>query len=258
MNRNRGRAGRPPQAAPARAARGYVPGRFGKEEYGALIRAVLFNLDGIIVSSDECHYRAWQRLAKEQGIPFTDQLSRQIAGMKRMDSLKILLKKAERSYSPGEMWALSARKNDLFNELILKLTPESVKPGVQETMDALHLMDIRTAVASCSENATGILRQLKIEALFDAVIDGGQLTEGKPDPEAFLLAARKLSAPTGDCLVVENTLAGIEAARAAGMKFLAMGEAAREKGLAFHPKTLWEMNLPAILAAGMIDRFVST
>lgn len=192
-------------------------------------------------------------MAKEQGIPFTPQLSRQMAGMKRMDSLKILLKKAQRSYSPGEMWALSARKNDLFNDFILELGPESILPGVTETMEALRRMEIKTAVASCSENAAGILRQLKIEALFDAVIDGGQVTEGKPDPEVFLLSARRLAAPTGDCLVVENTLSGLEAARAAGMKALAMGEAAEEKKLAFQPRTLLELNLPALLAGGGIE-----
>ena len=222
-----------------------------------MIQAVIFNLDGVITASDACHFKAWQRMAHEQGLPFDEKISRQMAGMKRMDSLKILLKKAERPYSPGEMWALSARKNDLFNDQVAQLGPDAVLPGAVDTAERLHQMGILTAVASCSENARGILKQLKIDHLFDVIIDGGQISAGKPDPEAFLLAARQMQMPTANCLVIENTLSGMAAAKAAGMKALGMGEAAIEKGLEFCPGSLMEMDLPALIETGKAEELAA-
>ncbi len=215
-------------------------------EDAALIQAVIFNLDGVLTRTDECHYKAWKRLAHEQGLPFSEEAFRAIAGMKRMDSLRALLKKAERAYSPMELWALSARKNDLFNDMLLHLTPDSIMPGAVETVSHLRDMGFKTAVASSSENAGGILRQLKLAPLFDAVVDGQIIENGKPDPEAFLLAARKMRAPTSECLVIENTSAGLEAARRAGMKALALGGAGKAGG-ASQPGDLKALDLPALL-----------
>ncbi len=190
-----------------------------------MIQAVLFNLDGVLVSTHDCHYQAWKQLAAEQGILFNDQIYRRMEGRKRMDSLQILLKRAERQYAMGEMWALSVRKNDLFNEMVDLLKADSILPGTVETLYALREKKIKTAVSSSSENATGILRKLGLDSLLDAIVDGTQIEKGKPDPEGLLTAAEKLSVPAGDCLVVENTEAGVEAAKAAGMRVVALGEA---------------------------------
>ena len=214
-----------------------------------MIQAVIFNLDGVLVSTDACHYEAWKRLAYEQGIPFTADTFRAIAGMKRMDSLRTLLKKAERTYSPMELWALSARKNDLFNDMILKLGPDSILPCAADTISRLREMGIKTAVASSSENASCILRQLKLTSLFDAVVDGQDIENGKPDPEVFLLAARKLRMPTSECLVIENTAVGLESARQAGMKALALGSPSGAEGLK-------DMDLPAMLREGTIEQYL--
>ncbi len=214
-----------------------------------MIRAVIFNLDGVLVRTDACHYEAWKQLAHEQGIPFSDDVFRAIAGRKRMDSLRVLLKKAERTYSPMELWALSARKNDLFNDMILRLGPDSILPGAAETVSRLKETGCKTAVASSSENAACILRQLKLTPLFDAVVDGQQIENGKPDPEVFLLAARKLRAPTSECLVIENTAVGLEAARQAGMKALALGGASDPDGLK-------DIDLPAMLRDGTVKKYL--
>ena len=209
-----------------------------------MIRAVIFNLDGVLIRSDECHIRAWKALASEQGIPLNDDLYRRMRGMKRMDSLRILLKRAERKYTPGEMWALSARKNDLFNEFTQQLTLEkSIVPGAVETLRALRDMGVKTAVASSSENAGGILRMLKMDSLLDAIVDGGQIERGKPDPEALLIAARKLRVPTDQCLVVENTEAGLEAAKAAGMRSLSLVASGKDAA-----PTLLELGVAALIA----------
>lgn len=214
-----------------------------------MIQAVLFNLDGVLARTDACHYEAWKQLAHEQGIPFSDDLFRAIAGRKRMDGLRVLLKKAERTYSPMEVWALSARKNDLFNDRILRLGPDSILPGAAETVSRLKEMGIKTAVASSSENASCILRQLKLTPLFDAVVDGQETEKGKPDPEVFLLAARKLRAPTSECLVIENTAAGLKAARQTGMKVLALGGASGPEGLR-------DIDLPAMLRDETIAQYL--
>ena len=108
-----------------------------------MIQAVIFNLDGVLISTHDCHYQAWKQLAAEQGIPFNDQIYRRMEGMKRMDSLLLLLKRAERQYSMGEMWALSVRKNDLFNDMILKLGPDSILPGTIGALTRLREMGIK-------------------------------------------------------------------------------------------------------------------
>ena len=212
-----------------------------------MIHAVIFNLDGVLVSTDQCHYQAWRELAHEQGVPFSQAIYGRIAGMKRMDSLKLLLKKAERKYSPAEYWALSARKNDIFNDLIVRLGREAILPGAEETLKALREMGVKTGVASSSENARGILRQLKLDALIDATVDGGEVKSGKPDPEVLLLTARKLSVPTNECLVIDNTKAGEEAARNAGMRCLTVQSAVLDQGDSGAPRDLMELNLPALL-----------
>lgn len=210
-----------------------------------MIRAVIFNLDGVLVSTDECHLSAWKQLAHEQGIPLTAETYQAMAGRRRMDSLRVLLKKAERNYAPAEMWALAARKNDLYNHMIDALDANSILPEALDAVKRLKEMGIKTAVGSSSENASGILRHLGIYSLFDAVVDGEQIDNGKPDPEVFLLAARKLLTPTSECLVIENTAAGVAAARQAGMKVIALEEAAKLK----------ELDLPSILRDDSVEKY---
>ncbi|MDO5326090.1 MAG: beta-phosphoglucomutase family hydrolase [Clostridia bacterium] len=221
-----------------------------------MIQAVIFNLDGVLVSSDECHYKAWKQLAHEQGIVLTGELYRQMVGKKRMDSLRILLKKAERNYSPAEMWVLSARKTDLFNDLAGRLNKSSLLPGAMDTLNRLKEMGVKIAVGSSSENAGGILRHLGIRKLFDTVVDGGDIENGKPDPEVFLLAARKLMTPTSNCLVIENTPAGIEAARQAGIRCIALGGADSESGESERDFSLADLDLPEIVKADNAEQIM--
>ena len=144
------------------------------------------------------------------------------------------------------MWALSVRKNDLFNELIDRLDQESILPGALETVISLKNKNVKTAVASSSENASGILRQLRIDHWFDAVVDGTMIEKGKPDPEVFIAAARKLKMPTKECLVIENTPAGEEAARLAGMRCMMLANPYEPNDLQL-PATLADLNLPALI-----------
>ena len=223
-----------------------------------MIQAVIFNLDGVLVDTDVCHFKAWKRLAYEQGITLTPELYKSMVGMKRMDSLRILLKKAERSYNPMEMWALSARKNDLFNDLIDRLDDTSLIPGAMDTVKQIRNMGVITAVASSSENAGGILRQLRVRPLFDAVVDGCDIEKGKPDPEVFLQAARRLAVPTGNCLVIENSPAGEEAARQAGMRLITVDAMTQDSPEGARLVTLAQLDLPDMLARENAQAAVAT
>ena len=185
-----------------------------------MIEAVIFNLDGVLVCTDECHYRAWTQLAHEQGIQLQPDLYLKMVGLKRMDSIRILLQGRDRTYTAQEMWALGVRKNDLFNEQIDRLDQESILPGALETVIALKNKGVKTAVAS---------------------------SKGKPDPEVYLTAARKLRTPTGNCLVIENTPAGEESAKQAGMRCMTLSNPYAPNELQL-PSTLAELDLPLLAA----------
>ena len=187
-----------------------------------MIKAVLFDLDGVIVSTDRCHYRAWKRMADEEGIYFDEKINDRLRGVSRMASLEIVLERSPRAYTEEEKAALAARKNDYYKDLIRELTPADILPGAMENLNELKKNGILTAVGSSSKNTPLILRQIGLDAFFDAVSDGNNISRSKPDPEVFLKAAEMLGVEPADCLVVEDADAGIEAGRRGGMKTLSV------------------------------------
>lgn len=221
----------------------------GKDGDKSLIQAVIFDLDGVLVTTDDCHYRAWKQMADEQGIAFDRQINERLRGVSRMASLDIILERARREYSPAEKLALATRKNDLYVELISALDERALLPGALETVSAVRKAGIKTAIGSSSKNTPLILKRMNMRTLFDAVADGNQITRSKPDPEVFLLAAKLLNIAPGDCLVVEDADAGIEAAKAGGMLALGVG-AAKDHPLA----DIGADDLSRIDLAGMIAR----
>ena len=187
-----------------------------------MIKAVLFDLDGVIVSTDGCHYRAWKRMADEEEIYFDEKINDRLRGVSRMASLEIVLERASRSYTEEEKVALAARKNDYYRDLIRELTPSDILPGAMENLYELKENGILVAVGSSSKNTPLILRRIGLDAFFDAVSDGNNISRSKPDPEVFLKAAEMLGTDPADCLVVEDADAGIEAGRRGGMKTLSV------------------------------------
>ena len=187
-----------------------------------MIKAVLFDLDGVIVSTDGCHYRAWKRMADEEGIYFDEKINDRLRGVSRMASLEIVLERASRSYTDDEKAALAERKNDYYRDLICELTPSDILPGAMENLNELKENGILVAVGSSSKNTPLILRRIGLDAFFDAVSDGNIISRSKPDPEVFLKAAEMLGTDPADCLVVEDADAGIEAGRRGGMKTLSV------------------------------------
>jgi len=212
-----------------------------------MIKGVIFDLDGVIVTTDDCHYLAWKHMADEEGIDFNRQINERLRGVSRMDSLAIILERSTKPYSLAEKEAMAARKNNDYITLIHKLTPADILPGTLETLRILREKGIKIAIGSSSRNTPVILKQIGLADAFDAVADGNQITRSKPDPEVFLLAASLLALDPADCLVVEDADAGVEAACAGGMVALGVGAAAANPLAMHHAHTLAEVDWEAIL-----------
>jgi len=189
--------------------------------------ATLFDLDGVLVSTDELHFQSWLRLTREEGIPFDRARNRLLLGVSRMESLAIVLEKAPRPYDPEERQELADRKNRYFLDLTEDLGEKDLLPGGRELVRAVREQGIRTAICSGSRNAGYLAERLGLMSLLDALVDGNDIVRTKPDPQVFLLGAERLRVAPEACLVVEDAEVGIQAARAAGMRSLGVGDPER-------------------------------
>lgn len=194
-----------------------------------MINAVIFDLDGVLVSTDEQHYKAWLQIAQEEGIPFDRSINERLRGVSRMASLEIILERAEKHYDDETKQLLASRKNSLYVDLIQTLAPSDMLPGAMENLKILRSAGVLVAIGSSSRNTKQILQRIGLSDFFDAVADGNDIRRSKPDPEVFLVAMQRLGKTPGECLVVEDAEAGVEAALAAGMRVLGVGSASRSK-----------------------------
>lgn len=186
------------------------------------IKAVIFDLDGVIVSTDDCHYEAWKKMADEEGIYFDKTINNRLRGVSRKESLEIILERAQKEYSAEEKEHMAEHKNNYYKEFIKKLTPNDILPGAMNTLEELKANGIKVAIGSSSKNTPIILKQIGLDNYFDAVSDGNNIKNSKPDPEVFLKAADMLGISYKECMVVEDADAGIEAGKRAGMKTLSV------------------------------------
>lgn len=195
------------------------------------IKAVIFDLDGVILSTDDFHYRAWKQLADREGIYFDREINERLRGVSRMESLEIILERAEQAYSNEEKNAMAEFKNEIYRDSLQNLTPADIFPGVKEFIDFLLAKEIKIAIGSSSRNTKFILKQVNLFDIFNgAISDGTNISKSKPDPEVFIKAADMVGVPPAECLVIEDADAGVEAAKAGGMIAMGMGYAAK------HPK----------------------
>ena len=191
------------------------------------ITAVIFDLDGVLVTTDELHFAAWKALAEELGINgFTKADNARQRGVSRMASLEVVLEKTDRKFSDKEKAELAEKKNDMYVKSLSKLSRADVLPGVFRFIEYIKSKGIKAAVGSASKNTPLILEKTELADKFDAVSCGLDTTRSKPDPEVFLIAAEKLGIEPKDCVVVEDSDAGVEAAKAGGMYAIAVGAAA--------------------------------
>ncbi|MBQ8964625.1 MAG: beta-phosphoglucomutase [Clostridia bacterium] len=199
-------------------------------------KGIIFDLDGVICSTDEYHYLAWKALADQLGIPFDRQINNRLRGVSRMASLEIVLEKSEKAYTDAEKGEFAEIKNTLYRELLGQMSPADLSDEVRHTLHALRDMGLKLAIGSSSRNTPYILERIGLGGFFDAVSDGNNITRSKPDPEVFVKAAQMLSLEPSDCLVVEDAHAGVEAAVNGGFDAAAIGDARED------PRAKWRLD----------------
>lgn len=196
-------------------------------------KGIIFDLDGVICSTDQYHYQAWKRMADEIGVYFDENINNRLRGVSRMASLDIILERAERRYTVAEKEILAKKKNQLYVELLQQMNTSDLSDEVKETLEKLHLQGHKLAIGSSSKNAKLILGRLGLDSFFDAVSDGTNIIHSKPNPEVFLKATEYLKLVPHDCLVVEDALAGIAAAVSGGFDSAGIGEAATHEKVTY-------------------------
>jgi beta-phosphoglucomutase len=189
-----------------------------------MLKACLFDLDGVIVDTAKYHYVAWREIAEELGFVFTEEDNEKLKGVSRIRSLEILLEIGGISLDDESKTLLAQKKNSLYLQYVLKMRPDEVLPGAREFLTDCRNNNLGIGLGSASKNATTILNLLQITHLFDAIIDGNKVTKAKPDPEVFLTGARELGVLPQNCVVFEDAKAGIEAAIAANMFSVGIGD----------------------------------
>lgn len=209
--------------------------------------AVIFDLDGVIVSTDEYHYEAWKEISEQEDIPFNREINEKLRGVSRMESLDIILSNSTKSYSETEKLLLAERKNERYRERLNHLSAKDILPGVRELILNLKGREIKIAIGSSSKNTPFILEKIGLASSFDAIADGNAIKNSKPDPEVFLLAAERLGVRPEECIVMEDAEAGIEAAIAAGMKAVGIGAASICPNAHIGVEDLTKLNIEQLL-----------
>lgn len=212
-----------------------------------MIKAVIFDVEGVLVNTEEYQYKAWRALAHEQGLTVDTRLTHRLMGRGRLESLRMLLQQANRTYTDAELLALSMRKGDLFMDFCQQMSSRDVMPGSLENIEQLKALGIPVAAASSSRCGRFILHRCELNQQFDVIVDGTDVENNKPDPELYRLAGTLLKTAFRDCLVVEDAENGIEAAKKIGMQVLALGESMGDKRADYSAQ-----NLDDILIADLI------
>ncbi|WP_369689285.1 beta-phosphoglucomutase [Bacillus sp. AFS040349] len=189
------------------------------------LKAFIFDLDGVITDTAEYHFLAWKALAEDLNISFTREINEELKGISRMDSLEKILQFGgkEQGFSEQEKLELATKKNEHYVELINKITPSDILPGIEKLLRDIKQANLGIALASASKNANMVLEALKLKDQFDYIVDVTKIKKGKPDPEIFLKAAELLKVDPSSCVGVEDAIAGVEAIKSAGMYAVAVG-----------------------------------
>jgi len=193
------------------------------------MKAIIFDLDGVICHTDEYHYLAWKAMADSMHIPFDREINNRLRGISRMASLEIILENYSGELSQTEKKELADQKNELYKESLKNMSPADLSEEVKDTLNVLRQRGYKLAIGSSSRNVRFILQQLGLGSFFDAISDGNNITHSKPDPEVFVKAAQMLCIPCEECLVVEDAVSGAIAGKAGGMQVACVGDASLEK-----------------------------
>lgn len=186
-----------------------------------MINGYIFDLDGVITDTAEFHYLAWKRLADEAGLPFDRKDNESLRGVSRRRSLEILLK--GRTFPEDTLQEMLTSKNGYYLDLVERITPADLLPGVLELFSEARAAGIRLAIGSASKNARLVCERLNIIHMMDAIGDGDSVVNSKPAPDLFVWVAGRLDLSPTQCVVFEDAEAGIEAALAGGFKAVGIG-----------------------------------
>ncbi|HEV7349529.1 beta-phosphoglucomutase [Telluribacter sp.] len=190
----------------------------------SFLQACLFDLDGVIVDTAKYHYLAWRRMANQLGFDLTVEENELLKGISRMESLEKILAIGGVKLDEATKLSLAAEKNSWYLELCQQMSPDDVLPGVREFVEELKTNQIRVGLGSASRNAVLILDRIAMLTYFETIVDGNRVTRGKPDPEIFLTGAADLDVLPASCVVFEDAMAGVQAAKAGGMKAVGVGD----------------------------------
>ncbi len=212
-----------------------------------LEKAFLFDLDGVIVDTAVFHFKAWKKLTNLLGFDIDQEFNESLKGISRMDSLNEILKKGNLEISMEEKLKYAEIKNSWYLELVNQMTEKDILPGVKEFLNVSRNLGIKIALGSASKNATLILEKTGILSFFDAIIDGNHVSKSKPDPEVFFKGAEALQVLAKNCIVFEDAFAGVQAAKAAQMKAVGIGDSQVLTNADFVLKGLFEIGPIEIL-----------
>jgi beta-phosphoglucomutase len=187
-------------------------------------KAFIFDLDGVIVDTAKYHFLAWQKLANQLGIEFTHEHNEELKGVSRVRSLDLILELGNITASQEDKNKWLIQKNEDYLSYLVDMDEREILPGVVKVLEYLKNNNQAIALGSASKNARPILEKTNIMHFFDAIVDGNDVSNAKPDPEVFLQAARKLGITNQNAIVFEDSVAGIQAANSAKMISIGIGD----------------------------------
>ena len=214
------------------------------------LKALIFDLDGVLTDTAKYHYLAWKKLADELGYYFDEDINELLKGVSRINSFEIILDKnnATDKYTPDKKEILANKKNDYYKEMIEQLTPDDILAGIVPFINAARKNGSKCAVASISKNAPRVLELLKISHLFDYIADAALVKKPKPDPEIFLTCAEALGFKPSECIGIEDAQAGIESINSAGMMSVGVNVAVTSVAPDYHIKSTAELDFDKIVS----------
>jgi len=203
------------------------------------LAAIIYNLDGVITDTAKYHFESWKWVSKQLDYKLSEKQNLKLKGIGRKESLEKILKWSGSRISEAQKQHLLQMKNQMYLEFIDTMTPSEIFPGFKKFNSSVKENGIKVAIGSSSRNAIRIIDKLDLVLDFHAIVDGGMTEHTKPEPDIFLLAAEKLQTPTSSCLVIEDSQAGLSAAKKAGIKGVLYGEDKGLKGAQLQIKN-WE------------------
>ena len=211
------------------------------------VKAVIFDLDGVVTDTAEYHYQSWKLPLKEEGIDFSKKDNEKLRGLSRRVSVKTIAQTKEIDFSREKENEIMKKKNDYYNEMIVDLDKSDMINGIHEILLDLKNKNYKLAVASASCNAKKVIKSLELNHFFEIVADGNSVNKSKPAPDLFLFTANNLGVPAKHCLVIEDSKAGVIGAKKAGMKVVGVGPEERIGKADYCYEKISDINLDEIL-----------